>query len=195
MSGQNASDAEIVSSCLAGKPGAWEAFVRRFSRLIYWTIHRSLESQGKFDRHDLVDDIYQEVFGALLQKEEIARLAKARNVRRFLCAMTAYRAFDRLKSLRRSEGRLMAIDDADPGFLSLPALPMAREKNELIGRALDSLNAKERFCVELHFFDEMPHRHIAELLGVPQDTISSLIRRIKEKLKERFLDAGLKDYS
>ena len=194
MSDKSLSDSEIVLSCLGGQKGAWEAFVGRFSRLIYWSIHRILQASEAGDRQDLAEDIYQDVFQYLLAKEELSRLRESKNVRRYLCVIAAHRAQDKLRALRRTEGRCLDLDLVDPAALAeAPAAPN-RVRDEIIGSVLATLKPKERFCLALHYYEERPHREIAALMGLPLDTVSSTIRRAREKLKERFLDAGLKDF-
>ena len=189
------SDADLIAGCLSGKPGAWESFVTRFSRLVYWSIHRSLQG-SMADRQDVVDDIYQEVFRQLLEKDELSRLREATSVRKFLCVIAAHRTLDRLKSLKRTEERSVDLETAgDAAVFAVPPLTPNRERDDLIARAIETLNPKERFCVQMHYYEDLPHREIAALLGIPQDTVSSIIRRTREKLKAKFLEAGLKGYS
>lgn len=200
-------DADIIEGCLSGDRSAWNAFVDRFSRLIYWSIHKTIAGTSFDKRADFADEVFQDVFKRLLEKEELARLRRIESVKKFLCVMAAHMAHDRMRSLTRSERDLSILADSNEGdgeaaasletSVSAPGPDsgaMTREQGEIIEKALSELTEKERTCIELHYLRDMTHKEIAGILGVPQDTVSSVIRRTREKLSQYLSRRGLKDF-
>ncbi len=199
------SDQAIIQGCLAGDRSSWDAFVERFSKLIYWSIHRAAAGTAFRQRPDFVDDIFQELFRRLLEKEELSRLRRVESVRKFLSVMACHMTVDRMRHLRRAEKNvpLLDLDDEDNSVIGVHNLAadsdpatelLSRERREIIEKALRGLSEKERACIELHYLYDKTHKDIAAALGFPQDTVSSIIRRTRDKLERHLSRKGLKDF-
>lgn len=191
MDYRSATDESLVSACLARREGAWDAFVDRFSRLIYWAVRRSLEKTPLDGREDVVADIFQDIFRRLLERDELSKLRDRASLKRFLCVMACHETLDRAKASTRHESKKVSLDD-----LSVPTPGpdfLGEERERLLKQAISELSPKERACVEFHYLEEMTHRDISEVLGLPQDTVSSIIRRTREKLRALLEQKGLFD--
>ncbi len=198
-------DETLLAACLQGDGSAWDEFLRRFSRLIYWSIRQTIQESRFRGRDDIAGDVFQDVFGRLFERREILRLKDASNIRKFLVVLSANLTHDRLKALSRHEGKSVYIDaiseEGAPEDQTLqasresdPAQSAVRnEKRLMVSEVLDGLGSRERACLELHFFDGRTHREISMILGIPQDTVSSVIRRAKDKIREKFIHKGLFD--
>lgn len=68
-----------------------------------------------------------------------------------------------------------------------------REKSRLLWEIIDSLSQIQRFCVIAFYFEEMSQRQIAELAGIPVNTVKSHLNRAKKKIKEAVLELEKKD--
>ncbi len=182
-------DEDLISGCLEGKKRSWDVFVQRFSKLVYWSIQRTLEGTAYKGRRDLYEEVFQELFTRLIEKQELQRLREIKSVRKFLSVMACHMTWDRVRHLSRLEKKRVSIhedfSDLDGDFpMTAPAdLADSREKQHLISEALGQLSLKERSCVELHYVDGKTHHEISLILGFSQDTVSTIIRRTKEKLK------------
>ena len=201
------SDRELIEGCLAQDKKAWDLFVTRFSRLIYWSIRKTLEKSAFVSRPDLADDIFQEIFKRILEHRELEKLRDVRNLRPFLVVTATHAALDKIKSLRRRESRDISLEKEflpkDSGeAVSLADVlkdgsqdPSARvisdEQSLAISEILERLSPKERTCVEWHYMDGKAHQDIAAILGLPLGTVSSIIQRTKEKLQASFQRKGL----
>lgn len=194
-------DETLLAACLRGDAGAWDEFVKRYSRLIYWSIRQTVRQSRFGAREDLVGDVFQDVFGKIFEKSAMLRLNDARNIRKFLVVLSANLTLDRLKGLSRLEGKSVYLDapEGEAGLCgpidtleSGPAGTAARkERQAIVVDVLGGLSTREKACLEMHFFDGRTHREIALVLGLPQDTVSSIIRRAKEKIKDKFIKKGL----
>ncbi len=200
------SDQDLIVGCIEGKRDSWDAFVERFSRLIYWGIFKALEGTAFQESTDLCNEIFQEIFTRLVERDELNSLRELTSVRKFLSVMTCRATLDKLKALRRQEksrvdmekiilneesGEESVMETALEGAASNPADDViSKEREGVIGEVLETLSLKERACVEFYYVDGKAHREIGEILGMPQDTVSSIIRRAKEKLRLRLADKG-----
>lgn len=200
-----ASDDALVAGCLSGRKDAWDAFVTRFSKLIFWAARKTLASTACARRQDVCEEVFQDVFRKLLEPEGLSRLREVAGLRSYLTVLTCHAALDKVKALSRRENKTVrgAVDAEREGlpedFLALmkddapgPAeTAAAKERSKLIALALGKLSPKERACVEFHYLEGKTHREIGEILGLPQDTVSTVIRRARERLKAAFTEQGL----
>lgn len=192
-------DAELVAACLAGKKDAWDAFVERYGRLVRWAARRALEKTAFARRVDVADDAFQDVFRSLLERSELERLRDSKSLPAFLSVMACHAALDRAKSLARAEKRALREDPETGSLEALVADPgegprdraAAGERDRLVAAAVEALPARERACVRMHYLEGLTHREIAETLGLPQDTVSTVIRRTRGKLKSDLEARGL----
>jgi len=182
-------DSELIAGCLEGSKPAWDSFVDRFSKLIYWSIHRVLETSSFASREEIADEVFQELFKRLLDREELRRLKAVGSIRKFLCVMASRMTLDRLRSLTAAQRRGVELDES---MMTDTAEPLLGEETRLvIERVLADLPARDKACIEFHYLDGKTHREIGEILGIPQDTVSTIIRRTKDKLKAQLIEKGL----
>jgi len=186
---ESLSDQELITGCIRKQKESWDVFVERFSKLIYWSIWKVLGTCAVSGKEDLAHEIFQEIFEKLLEKNELKKLKQIASVRKFLTVMASHAALDKIKILGRRERRLDVLET--PDRLQTGVQAVSREKDVLIAQVIEALSPKERLCVEWHYMDGKTHREISETLGLSQDTVSTIIRRSKEKIRKIFLEKGL----
>lgn len=54
--------------------------------------------------------------------------------------------------------------------------------------AVSSLTKKERLCVILFYYDDMPTKDISLMLNINESTVKSILRRSRQKLKQKLGD-------
>ena len=183
------SDQELIAGCVEGQKESWDLFVDRFSKLIYWSIWRVLDGSSFAGRADLAHEVFQDIFEKLLERNELKKLRQAQGIRKYLTVTACRATIDKVEALGRQERRfddLNGLNGSGPGLQVI-----SRERDRLIAQTIEGLSPKDRLCVEWHYVDGKTHREISELLGLPQDTVSSIIRRAKEKLRKIFLEKGI----
>lgn len=76
-----------------------------------------------------------------------------------------------------------AMDPVDPDRWTRPDEGSElRESAVEVRAALAALPTPQRLALTLHYFDDMRYEDVAEVLGVPLNTVKSHIRRGKERL-------------
>ena len=189
-------DAELITGCLAGHQESWDLFCERFSKLIHWSIRRTLDRSPYRGRREISDDIFQDVFKRLLDRNELAKLKEADSVRKFLSVMSCNATFDRIKILRRQETQAPEIGE-EPGIeesvrdFDPASEAVARECRDILDRMLEALKPKERSVLESFYLDGLSHKVIAERWGFSEDGVEALLRRTREKLKQALGEKGL----
>lgn len=183
------SDDSLLKGCREGKKESWDAFVERYSKLIYWSIHRTLESSPFAARAGVVDDLFQEIFVKILEPGELGRIRDSQAVAKYLSVLSARKTLDKIRVLAREETPTIEVETQSAGGGDAQVLCDEAEA-DIIRGVLEDLKPNERFCLEMHYVEGKTHREIALLTGISQDTVSTLIRRTREKLKEKLSKRG-----
>jgi RNA polymerase sigma factor (sigma-70 family) len=189
--------AELIRGCLDGRKSSWDSFVDRYSRLVYWSVWKILKNQNDPVKVELCREIFQDFFEKALERKYLERLLSAKNLRNYIQSMVCHLTFDRLRHVSR-QGRLESpIESLDLETSEVGAGPDMREVvageeiKGVLNVALGALSAKEKSCVELCYLDGRTHREIGLLLNMPQDTVSTVLRRSKERLKKALEEKGI----
>jgi RNA polymerase sigma-70 factor (ECF subfamily) len=152
----------------------------RFRELVdrhYEFVWRSVRRLGV--RRSDVDDAAQEVF--LVAARRLADFGADRE-RAFLFGTAARVASTRRRNERRRPEELDAESDARPaGELDPEELAELARARPLLQEILDGMTDELRAVFILSELEELPVREIAEVLGVPQGTVSSRLRAAREK--------------
>ncbi len=176
---------ELVKLCLRKDASAWEEFVRRFERVVFWAIERSFRRcQFSYRRQDL-EDAFQQVFSHLWEKG----LSGAEGIERLegWLAVVSYRlAVDYVRKEGKLGRRLISLEESPETLLSGIESPRKTTEEKLFQESLDqifaTLTEKERCVLRLNLFEEKTHAEISELLKMPIGSVSSLVQRTKEKV-------------
>lgn len=184
------SDEALLKGCRDGRKDAWDAFVDRYSKLIYWSLHRTFETSSYSARTGLIEELFQEVFTKILEPGEMDRIRDSHAVAKYLTVLTARKALDRIRSMKREEKTVSSHEELIEAAPVSVLEGLDEGNTALIRETMNDLKSQERFCLEMHYVDGKTHREIAEFMGLPQDTVSTLIRRTREKLKEKLSKKG-----
>ena len=183
------SDAQILDGCLRGEKRAWDAFVDRYSRLVYWSIWKALGGSSAPNKQEICRETFQEFFRRMLETPRMEKLSRAANVRKYLQVTASHLVFERFRRAGQTESAEMPAGQvSDPGEEAVLA-----ERRAILESVLGALKPKERSCLELHYLDGHTHREIGVMLDLPQDTVSTILRRTKEKVKERLRRRGVEE--
>lgn len=189
-------DQELVAGCLKNDAASWRVFVDRFSRLVHWSIRKTLASSSAPGREELIREIFQEFFERLLEKNELAKLRDTGSLRKFLSVMACHMALDKLKGLSRYARKNSPLESVlenneDAALAFLPADPLLQgEADSLLAEALKELSSKEQACLRFHYEEGRTHAETGRLLGMPEDTVSTVLRRTREKLRKKLSEKG-----
>jgi RNA polymerase sigma factor (sigma-70 family) len=169
-------DGDLVRRVGEGDPHAVEALVaRKLPRMT------ALAQRVLGDRAE-AEDVVQEVFLRVWKSAAAWRPGAARfdtwmhRVAYNLCT-------DRLR--KRREVPLPETWDApDPQPLA-DAEISAEQQSDAVGRALGSLAPRQREAIVLTYYQELPNREAAALMGIGVDALESLLARGRRALKAR----------
>lgn len=172
------SDEELLARHQIGESGSFGEIVHRYAGELYRFLARFTGNAAA------AEDLMQETFLQVHQSAE--KFDQSRRLRPWLFTIAANKARDYLRSQRR---RTEVSLDADVGnngeesvtfaeiFRGNDALPEEvigrAEQQELVRRAVQELPPALRQVLLLGYFQQLPYKEIAEIVGVPVGTIKS----------------------
>lgn len=175
-----------MAACLAEEPGAWEALIQKYKRLIY-----SVPMRYRFSADDAAD-IFQAVCIDLYR--ELPRLREVDALRGWLARVAANKCFHRRRAMGREpadldESRVAAIESEE----DIAQTAERRERDQLVREAVDSLESRCSRMIRMLFFEDppRPYDQVAKSVGLAIGSIgftrAKCLERLERALKERGL--------
>jgi RNA polymerase sigma-70 factor, ECF subfamily len=193
-------ETDLIKACIRHDPGAWAAFTERYSRLMKIAIKKQLGRCGlAFAAHD-IEDILQDTLTSIWRDKKLASVGNMASLTYWLAIVSQNAALSHLRKIR-NEGikeTLPSVDTEDAGCDLSSILPASGPDPidelsyaELSGKlddAIGRLPPNEKLVIKLHILHGKGYHEIARMLGMPKGTVSSSIKRGKEKLQDVLKD-------
>jgi RNA polymerase sigma-70 factor (ECF subfamily) len=186
------SDETLMLRYQQGQRAAFAQLVRRHQTALYNFALRQVRVP------QLAEDVVQETFVRVVQnapdfKHEARFTTWVYTITRNLCidhlrkrALRKHPSLDESRSSSRSEegeGPTLGEQTADPRA-SVEREATGTELKERIARAVDTLPDEQREVFLMREVANLPFKEIAEITGVPENTVKSRMRYALERLQE-----------
>lgn len=184
-------DAPLVEACINGDSAAWAVLVKRYHALISASIANRLKRYGFDPTCEETEDIRQNVLSSVWEEK---KLLQVRNRKKIACWLSIVSGNAAIEHMRRK------MADKNPKFISLSDIAKIDDMqtvsqeadeegfSEMVERAIALLPPKEQLVSKLNLLHGMEYREIAQMLNMPKGTVSSCLKRAKEKLRRRLKD-------
>ena len=174
---------------------AWSILVKKYSGLIYVSIENRLKKYGLDASNQDIEDIRQDIFSDIWKDGKLSHITNRDDISYWIAILSGNAAVEHFRSretrqLQNAVPFSHKIDEKElneifPSDIPGPGDELARaETEERIDLAIESLPVREKIMMKLYLIHYKKYHEIAEFLGVPKGTVSSYIKRAKEKLKE-----------
>ncbi|MCX5771684.1 MAG: sigma-70 family RNA polymerase sigma factor [Candidatus Hydrogenedentes bacterium] len=163
---------ELIARATAGDRPAFELLVRRTQSLVLRTALHLLGNRE--DARDATQDVFIRMYNYL------PGFNPERPIEPWLYKITLNVCRDML----RKRARWHAGSAAETRPVAVFPRPEARERHELLIRALDTLSERERAAIVLRDFEGVSTEETAQILNIRQVTVRTLISRARIKLKQ-----------
>jgi len=175
----------LVADCIRRDQLAWNKFVERFSSVVLWAIRDRLRNSGCSYTQQDVEDIFQDVFCLLWEKGKLEQIKDREAISAWLAMVAASCA----NNFFRNKREALSADGVLPeekvaGKHSLADDFEQKESQQKIEKILGSLSAREVIVLKLNYYYDKTHQEIGRILKIPTNTVSSIVNRAKQKLKD-----------
>ncbi|MDD5488426.1 MAG: sigma-70 family RNA polymerase sigma factor [Candidatus Omnitrophica bacterium] len=193
----------LIKKCLEKDQNAWDHFIKSYTPIVRKGIIRRLKDYGIRPAHDHVNDIVQEVFLYLWEKDKLSQLRHIEALRSWLSIIAFNTASNYCKKVffreRSAQARsLEERPDGDLGLCLLDIIPDPREcpdqKTELadlrarLREKLSDMPPRTRLALTFSLLDGLSQKEIASIMNLPRGTISAMICRGRRVLSEKICD-------
>ncbi|WP_430457797.1 RNA polymerase sigma factor [Rheinheimera sp.] len=179
---------QLMPDVLAAQQGDMAAYQRLISRCRQMVSSIALAIVKDLDRSE---DIAQQVFIHVWQ--QLPQLREASSFLPWIRQITRYQAFHGLRDHKAR--RELDSDDADTVLAEFvdpdanPELWHGRaEQAQLLQQFLDALPAESREILLLFYREEQSSSQVAALLGISEANVRKKLQRVRESLKEQWLN-------
>lgn len=153
---------------------------------------RHFDAIFKFFRNKVgagaADDLVQQTFLACVTASSTFR--GDASFRSYLFTIAKSKLYDYLRQ-RRSSERLDPLEQSVADLGESPSRYAAeREDRRLLEAALQRIPVELQIAIELFYFDELPAAEVAAVLGIPEGTVRSRVRRGLELLRSEVTRLG-----
>ena len=196
---------ELVERCIAKDESAWKEFIRNFENVVRLSIRLKLSHLNYSFCEEDIRDISQNVFSDIWEKDKLLSVREKDKIKSWLCIVAQNTAVDfirrdnllgkRINPAVNSDSREFDVLDVTPSGVASPS--QIAEKSELhtiVDEFLQSLPSQKRLILTLYLLHEKTHKEIAHIVNISINSVSTTIRRQKEKLKRHLQDKGYRGY-
>ena len=188
-------DSKLVEECINGSLMAWSQLVNKYSSLIYASIENRLKKYGFTLPPQDIEDIKQSVLCLLWKDKKLEHVKNRIDISYWLAIVSGNTAVQFLRNNKNlNPSRLLSlsrkVDDRELSELIPSGKAGSLEelaRNEILVKveeSIESLPDKEKLIIKLNILHDKKHDEIAQILNLPKGTVSSYIKRAKEKLRE-----------
>lgn len=182
------SERDLIAGCISGDKPTWDSFVQQYSKLVYHTVRRTLTLHHADQLNDVVEDLFQDCFIALLA-DDCRKLKQFRGddgctLASWLRVVASRLTVDFLRKQKKPALEVSESLASDaPGA---PEIMAELEQDALLARAIQSLPARDRMIIELTYHQALPPQEIAAILKISVGALYTQKSRILDRLRSNF---------
>ncbi len=181
----------VILRAVNGDADAFEQLVRTYQTPIY---NLCLRMSGNPDD---AADLSQEAFIKAWRNLGSFQFESAFST--WLYRLASNTCLDFLRSVKRRPQVSLTVEDGDgeTQTLDLPdtaptpeEAAISKEENELLARAMQSLDEQQRQILTLRVVNDLSYAEIAEILNIKEGTVKSRLARTRDALRKKLLQCG-----
>jgi RNA polymerase sigma-70 factor (ECF subfamily) len=188
------SDRYLIEACLKKDLAAWGSLVNKYSALVYVAVENRLKKYSIPALNQDIEDIRQNIFSDIWKNDKLSRITNRDDISYWIAILSGNAAVEHFRSAeaRRIQNTvpiLREMYDKDMNEIFQSGIPgpndeLARaETEDKMNSAIESLPGREKVMLKLNLIHGKKYHEISELMGVPAGTVSSYIKRAKEKIR------------
>jgi RNA polymerase sigma-70 factor (ECF subfamily) len=180
---QATSDEALIGRIATGDKVAMQVLFARHHVRVYRFVLRLVRDQTKAE--DLISEVFLDVW------RQAGKFEARSAVSTWLLAIARYKA---LSALRRRPDEELDDETAaaieDPGDDPETALEK-KDKGEILRKCLTALSPEHREIIDLVYYHEKSVEEVAEIVGIPQNTVKTRMFYARKRLSELLKAAGV----
>jgi RNA polymerase sigma-70 factor, ECF subfamily len=181
-------DKALVQSLLTGEADSWERFVGRYSGFVATVARRLLTVHGAGSSNADVEDVTENVFVALMEKDFylLRRYDSNHKLATYLGVIARTQSHRWLRSRKNvaSLGEEAGAMIADPKAIATADQLVRVEARDAVRRAMEALTEREQKVLKLFYYQSANYQMISAELNLKVNSIGALLSRARAHLQE-----------
>jgi RNA polymerase sigma-70 factor (ECF subfamily) len=180
---QATSDEVLIGRIASGDRLAMQVLFARYHVRVYRFVLRLLRDEAAAE--DLISEVFLDVW------RQAGRFEKRSAVSTWLLAIARFKA---LSALRRKPDE--ALDEEAAEAIEDPAddpevVLSKKNRSDVIRKCLGGLSAEHREVVDLVYYHDKSVEEVAQIVGIPENTVKTRMFYARKKLAELLKAAGI----
>ncbi|MEA2935430.1 MAG: hypothetical protein QOD74_2076 [Variibacter sp.] len=180
---QTTSDDVLIGRIANGDRLAMQVLFARHHVRVYRFVLRLVGDASRAE--DLISDVFLDVW------RQAGRFEGRAQVTTWLLAIARFKALSALRKKPDQE-----LDDEAAGAIEDTAdtpevTVQKKEKSEILRECLKSLTAEHREIIDLVYYHEKSVEEVAEIVGIPENTVKTRMFYARKRLSELLKTAGV----
>jgi RNA polymerase sigma-70 factor (ECF subfamily) len=176
------SDDRLIEWIGAGNKLAMEILFGRYQVRVYRFILRSVDNAAVAE--DLTSDVFLSVW------RQADRFEARSTVSTWLLAIARHKAISELRRRRDEQIDVSQVELQDPADDPETAF-QKKDRGEALRHCLMQLSPDQREIIDLTYYHEKSVEEVAEIIGIPRNTVKTRMFRARRRLSEMLEGAGL----
>jgi RNA polymerase sigma-70 factor (ECF subfamily) len=180
---QATSDEALIGRIAAGDKLAMQVLFARHHVRVYRFVLRLVRNQTLAE--DLISEVFLDVW------RQAGKFEARSTVSTWLLAIARFKALSQLR--KRSEEELdeeAAAAIEDPGD-DPEVAAQKKDKSEVLRKAIAQLSPEHREIIDLVYYHEKSIEEVAEIVGIPENTVKTRMFYARKRLSELLKAAGV----
>jgi RNA polymerase sigma factor (sigma-70 family) len=190
---------ELVRRCVSGDSAAWDEFVERYTKLVYYAICQTLRRRRITVEDDLLGEIHNGVFLSLLEDDfrRLRAFSGRSKLTHWLKVVTVNRTID---FLRRRKHNLRLDEPVNGGPAIVDTLvhqgvdpeeaAMRAQRAQVLSDAVKTLPEHDQVLLRLLYIEGEPGEVVARILGTTVGAIYTRKSRLRKRLVKLLAPSG-----
>ncbi|MBL7157921.1 MAG: sigma-70 family RNA polymerase sigma factor [Candidatus Omnitrophica bacterium] len=180
--------AELIDKCISRDAVAWAEFIARYSGLIVFAIQKALTqySLRPHIREEDIKDIKQEIVAGLWIDNKLEEIRERDSIDYWLTVMARNASVNHMRSKKNEIliGEESYFDNLKKEDTARASVAPEGDLKAEIKDLYRGLSSREKLLFKLYFKKNLSLKEIAKIIRVPVGTASSIIARMRKKMKK-----------
>lgn len=180
---QSDSDQDLILRVAKGDRLAFRTLYARHNVRVFRFILRFIKDEGRAE--DLIGEVFLDVW------RQADRFEGRSSVSTWILGMARFKALSSLRKTTEEE-----LDEEQAGAIADEAdtpetVAQKLDKAKALRRCIDRLSSEHREIIDLVYYQEKSISEVAEIVGIPENTVKTRMFYARKRLQELMQSAGV----
>jgi RNA polymerase sigma-70 factor (ECF subfamily) len=180
---QQSSDEILIQRIAGGDRLAMQVLYARHHVRVYRFVLRLVRNETTAE--DLISEVFLDVW------RQAGRFEGRSSVSTWLLAIARFKALSAMRGRKDAELDEEVVEAIEDVSDTPEVAVQKRDKGEVLRRCIEALSPEHREIIDLVYYHEKSVEEVAEIVGIPENTVKTRMFYARKKLAEALKAAGI----